>query len=330
MLDLSNPEIEFTAQAVRRAALLVRKIQSELITEAIEKNDRSPVTVADFASQALVGFMLAQSFPDDLMVAEEYSSALQTSTDTKTLEQVTHFMRQINPTADSQSVCDWIDHGRADGGERFWTLDPIDGTKGFLRGEQYAVALALVINGQVEIAGLGCPNLVEAHQPIHTGPGSLVIAARNQGTWVTSLEDPKDYQKLHVSNQNNSQHGRVLRSVESGHTNVSQIDIFTQEMNIQAAPVRMDSQAKYAVLASGNAEYYLRLLSPSKPDYREKIWDQAAGSLILEEAGGKITDLYGRPLDFTTGRSLANNRGILGSNSILHNQAILALQAIGA
>jgi 3'(2'), 5'-bisphosphate nucleotidase len=92
----------------------------------------------------------------------------------------------------------------------------------------------------------------------------------------------------------------------------------------------MDSQAKYAVLAAGKGDLMLRLLSSAKPDYREKIWDQAAGSLILEEAGGCITDLHGRPLDFTTGRSLIHNRGILASNNLLHPIALQALQTIGA
>ncbi len=92
----------------------------------------------------------------------------------------------------------------------------------------------------------------------------------------------------------------------------------------------MDSQAKYAVLAAGKGEILLRLLSPSKPDYKEKIWDQAAGSLVLEEAGGQITDLDGKPLNFTTGRSLTQNRGILASNHILHDAALQALKQIGA
>ena len=92
----------------------------------------------------------------------------------------------------------------------------------------------------------------------------------------------------------------------------------------------MDSQAKYAVLAAGKGDLLLRLLSPSRPDYREKIWDQAAGSIVLEEAGGKITDLHGKELDFRTGRSLTNNRGILASNGALHGAALQALSEIGA
>jgi len=92
----------------------------------------------------------------------------------------------------------------------------------------------------------------------------------------------------------------------------------------------MDSQAKYAILAAGKGDLLLRLLSPSQPNYREKIWDQAAGSIIIEEAGGKVTDLHGHRLDFTTGRSLSNNRGILASNSLLHPSALAALRQIGA
>jgi 3'(2'), 5'-bisphosphate nucleotidase len=92
----------------------------------------------------------------------------------------------------------------------------------------------------------------------------------------------------------------------------------------------MDSQAKYAVLASGGGEVILRLLSPKRPDYREKIWDQAAGALILEEAGGRITDLDGKPLDFAQGRKLINNRGVLASNGYLHETLLQTLAALKA
>jgi len=71
-------------------------------------------------------------------------------------------------------------------------------------------------------------------------------------------------------------------------------------------------------------------LSPNQPNYREKIWDQAAGSIVLVEAGGQISDLDGKPLDFTSGRSLHNNRGILATNSQLHPAALAALRQVGA
>jgi 3'(2'), 5'-bisphosphate nucleotidase len=65
-------------------------------------------------------------------------------------------------------------------------------------------------------------------------------------------------------------------------------------------------------------------------EYREKVWDQAAGSLIVQEAGGTVTDLDGRALDFTRGRRLVNNRGICATNGSLHPEALRALREINA
>jgi 3'(2'), 5'-bisphosphate nucleotidase len=92
----------------------------------------------------------------------------------------------------------------------------------------------------------------------------------------------------------------------------------------------MDSQAKYAILAAGGGEASVRLLSPDQPDYKEKIWDQAAGALIVEEAGGRITDLSGKPFDFSAGRLLLHNRGVLCSNGLLHPVFLQALAEVSA
>ena len=98
-------------------------------------------------------------------------------------------------------------------------------------------------------------------------------------------------------------------------------------MGITAPPLRMDSQAKYAVVARGEADIYLRL--PTRADYREKIWDHAAGALIVTEAGGVVTDISGRPLEFHHGRELASNRGVIVTNGRLHARVIEALRSLG-
>jgi 3'(2'), 5'-bisphosphate nucleotidase len=95
-------------------------------------------------------------------------------------------------------------------------------------------------------------------------------------------------------------------------------------------PVLMDSQAKYAVMAAGRGELLFRLRSPAQPQYEEKIWDQAAGSLVVEEAGGRVTDLRGEMLDFDQGRTLCKNIGVLASNGRLHDKALEALHRVGA
>jgi 3'(2'), 5'-bisphosphate nucleotidase len=275
--------------------------------------------------------MLKTSFPDIPMVAEETSTALRAPEGADLLAQVTGYVKRVFSGATEESVCEWIDHGGADSGERFWVLDPIDGTKGYLRGDQYAVALALVENGEVQISALGCPNLTDGITPDPEGPGCVILAARGQGTWVSSMEDDDDnWRQLNVSERSEGSQARLMRSFESGHTDVGLIDEIADHLGVSVEPVRMDSQAKYAVLAAGGGEVILRLLSPKMPDYKEKIWDQAAGALILEEAGGHITDLHGEPLDFTQGRMLLNNRGVLASNGYLHEQLLQTLAALKA
>jgi len=238
-------------------------------------------------------------------------------------------VKQVCPDASGTDVLDWIDRGAGEPAARFWTLDPIDGTKGFLRGQQYAVALALIEEGEVVVGALGMPNLNVSMEEDIDGAGSLVVAVRGEGAWAAAAGG-KDFTRLQVSSRVDPGLVRVLRSYESGHTNVSQIDVFVGQMGITHPPVRMDSQAKFAVLAGGQGELILRLLSPSRPDYHEKIWDQAAGSIVIEEAGGRVTDLAGRALDFTRGRELLNNTGVLVSNGALHAAALAALRELGA
>ena len=325
-LDLNRLEIAFALDAVRQASVVVQEVQRELVDHTLEKKDRSPVTVADFASQAVVGKLIATAFPNDPLVGEEDSAQLRADDAADKRAQVAAFVGRHHEGADEDTVCAWIDRGAGESADRFWTLDPIDGTKGFLRGEQYAVALALIVGGEVKLGVLGCPNLANAAEIDLDGPGSLVVAARGEGCWTCPLDgDAADLKQLHVSKQDDPKLARLMRSVESGHTNVGRIDHIVDFMGIEAPPVKMDSQAKYAILASGGGEILFRLLSKSRLDYKERIWDQAAGSIVCEEAGGKITDLEGKPLDFTQGRMLLNNTGVCASNGLQHEAALAAL-----
>jgi len=318
MIDLDHPEIGFAVGALKEAAQLAKTIQREMAPAALTKEDQSPVTVADFAVQALLGRSLEMAFPEDTLVAEEDSATLRSAQQQGIQDQVLESVAHSVPEATSEKVYQWIDRGGKESGHRFWALDPIDGTKGFLRGDQYAVALALVVKSEVQIGALACPNLEG---------GSLIIAVRGQGCWRTPLTGPEGFEKLRVSACEDPAQARLLRSFEAEHTNVGQMDALMRAMEVRAQPVLMDSQAKYAVLAEGTGDLLFRLLSPAYPNYREKIWDQAAGSLVIEEAGGRITDLDGKPLDFSVGPLLNQNRGVVASNGHLHEAALKALRA---
>lgn len=333
MINLTNPLIDFALTAVQQAALLAQEIRDEMVSPAITKEDRSPVTVADFAAQAVVGYYLERRFNQLSLVGEENAGVLKTAAGADTLEKITEFVSRIIPGVTPGEVCDYIDRGAGEVEDCYWTLDPIDGTKGFLRGDQYAVALGYVEEGEVRVGVLGCPNLPPEKLGDLNGQGSLLVASRGEGSWLTVLERSpaeQSFTRIFVSTQADPAQARVLRSFESGHTNVSQIDRFQEVMGTRLDPVRMDSQAKYALLAAGEGEIYLRLLSAGQKDYREKVWDQAAGSLLVEEAGGIVTDLDGTALDFSRGRRLTGNRGLCATNGVLHQKTLQALKELDA
>ncbi len=330
MIDLKQPEVAFAVDAARISGILAKKIQAELITPALVKGDKSPVTVADFAVQAVVGSLIERALPGDALVGEEDASDLRTDEGAATLDAVVKFTSDTIAYATHNTILEHVDRGGGKPASRFWTLDPIDGTKGFLRKEQYAIALALIENGVVTLGVLGCPNMTDGFKTDPDGPGSIVLAKRGEGVYTTPMAEEGEWTKLTVSEIADGKDARVLRSVEAAHTNLSQIDIVLQHLNNEAEPVRLDSQAKYSVLASGTGDLLLRLLSPKQPDYQEKIWDQAAGSIVVEEAGGRVTDLSGAPLDFSQGTTLAKNRGVVASNGLVHDAALAALKAADA
>lgn len=322
--------------AVRAAAVACRAVSETLVTEdTVQKKDRSPVTVADFASQAIVCEHLQRLCPNDPVVAEETSGELagpdQQAVRRAVVERVGH---TLGGAHDDAQVMAWIDRGGAlrDATPgpptlpRFWTLDPIDGTKGFLRGGQYAVALALIENGRVVLGALGCPNL----DGLNGEKGVLLVAAEGMGTTVLSLnvktKGGGPGEPARVSAVTDTHDARFCESVESGHSSHGTAASIAKALGITAEPVRMDSQAKYATVARGQASIYMRL--PTRKDYREMIWDHAAGMIAVTAAGGRVTDITGRDLDFSLGRRLENNRGVIATNGHIHDAVIAAINNV--
>jgi len=124
----------------------------------------------------------------------------------------------------------------------------------------------------------------------------------------------------------NPSEASFTESVEPDHADHLFHQRLAEKLNILKPSLRMDSQAKYGIVARGEATLYLRVPSPSEPGYKEKIWDHAAGSIIAEEAGGKVTDTLGRPLDFSCGVKMEKNHGIVVSNGILHDLVLRVLE----
>ncbi len=324
-IDLAA-ELDAALIAVRDAATVCLSVQKNLVTAAtLEKKDRSPVTVADFASQALVCSSLLGVSKISECVGEENAAELRAAGAEETRDKVVEHVRHVRGAdVSTDQALDWIDLGglTPDGSqERYWTLDPIDGTKGFLRGEQYAIALGLIEHGRVVLGVLGCPNL-----PGPDGkPGVVISAARGLGAYAYPLAaSGRDAaKKIEVSDIKDTAAARFCESVESGHSDQDQSAQIAAALRITEEPVRVDSQCKYAIVGQGEAQIYLRL--PTSKEYREKIWDHAAGLIVVEEAGGRVTDVRGHDLDFGHGRQLENNAGVIATNGPIHDEVLAAV-----
>jgi 3'(2'), 5'-bisphosphate nucleotidase len=315
-------------EAVLKACRLCEAVRADLVSEeTLAKRDRSPVTVADFGAQAVICSGLERAFPDDPIVAEEDSVELRSAGSTEIRAKVVERVSALLPGSMEEEVLAAIDRGGYSGGPegRHWTLDPIDGTKGFLRNEQYAVALALIEDGEVVLGVLGCPNLpIDAGRP-EAGKGCLFIASRGQGARMRPFVTRSE-RRIQVSTLEDPAEAAFCESVEAAHSSQDHAARVAAALGVEAPPLRMDSQAKYAAVARGDAAIYLRL--PTGVGYVEKIWDHAAGSILIQEAGGEVTDALGKPLDFSAGRTLERNTGVVATNGWLHPQVIAAVRQV--
>ncbi|XP_022773799.1 SAL1 phosphatase-like isoform X1 [Durio zibethinus] len=338
-----DKELAAAKKAASLAARLCQKVQKVLLQSDVQsKNNRSPVTVADYGSQALVSFLLQQEFPAGFsLIAEEDSKDLRKDGAQEIVERITKLVNDsltsdgsYSVTLSTEDVLKAIDSGKSEGGSegRHWVLDPIDGTKGFLRGDQYAVALALLDRGKVVLGVLACPNLpltcisgADRHSP-NNEVGCLFFAEVGGGTYMQPL-DGSSTVKVQVSAVENPEEASFFESYEAAHSMHDLSSLIAQKLGVKAPPVRMDSQVKYGALSRGDGAIYIRL--PRK-GYREKIWDHAAGSIVvsgmdqfhsvcyfLSKAGGVVTDAAGNPLDFSRGRYLDLDTGIIVTNQKL-------------
>ena len=319
---LYEEEKQVAIAAVTAAANLCEQVRRERGSLAMTKPDSSPVTVADFGSQSVICQALAQAFPSDPIIGEEDSTLLRTSTEQ--LAQVTQYVQTQVSGATPESVAAWIDRGNGQVASRYWTLDPIDGTKGYVRGDQYAIALALVEGSEVKLGVLGCPALPFDIAHPEQERGVLFVAVRGQGTTMIPL-DGGTPRSIYVRHSDDVGSLRLVASVEPGHSNAPLQAAVTQAVGLSASPVRLDSQAKYGVVARGEAALYLRLPFSPSSQKRQNTWDHAAGTLLVEEAGGRVSDMYGKPLDFSCGIKLANNQGIIASNGAIHEAVLAAI-----
>lgn len=318
MLDL-NPIL----RAVQLAADLTRRVQA-LHLAGNMKDGGEPVTIADYGSQAILLRAIALAYPDDAVLAEEtaaqFADLLSADQRAQIARLVSVALGEVVTEADLARL---LEHGRGRKTERVWAIDPIDGTKGFIAGRRYSIAVG-ALEGGLPVAGV----LAAPGYPTADG-GGLLFHAQRGAAYMQKLSGGKVY-RIAVASPPAAKgfaNLRVVESAEDSHADHEGVGRVLAAAGITRPRIeRVDGQDKYAMIACGDADLYLRLPREDRP--RHKIWDHLAGTALVHAAGGVVTDLDGSPLDFSGGRYL-NNRGIVASSGAFHDRILEALAALG-
>lgn len=363
-----SKELDVAVKVVHLACALCQRVQNSLLSSTNgkhvnSKDDDSLVTVADYSVQAVVSWILIETFGSQNLsiVAEEDAQTLSKSdlleevvkTVNGSFSEALRFGLKLSHTPlGPNQVIEAIGRCNSNGGSkgRHWVLDPVDGTLGFVRGNQYAVALALIEEGRVVLGVLGCPNypvkkglVNHAHQltsemssasPDMWEKGCVIYAKRGTGkAWMQPLvrgelkfDSFESATSICVSSIKDPALATFCEPVEKANTSHSFTEGVAHSAGLRKKPLRVYSMVKYAAIARGDAEVYMRF---ARAGYKEKIWDHAAGVLIVQEAGGVVTDAGGRPLDFSRGIYLEGlDRGIIAcSGAVLHDKIIGAVDS---
>lgn len=304
-------------QAVRQAAELCRVVQ-EMHLIGGQKIGNEPVTIADYGAQALISRVISRHFPGDAVIAEEQGEQfVELVSDSEKAEIGRLLSDVLGEPVTQADIVRWLDHGQGREAERIWVIDPIDGTRGFVALRNYAIGIGLMVNREPVAGVIGAPGYPTPDRQgvlFHAQSGVAYVQPLNGGA----------LRRIHASERTEPASLRILESVEKSHASHERAEKVHQAAGFTGATLeRLDSMEKYARIAAGDADLYLRL--PRQFSRRPfAIWDHAAGTVLVQAAGGMVTDVDGGPLDWSRGRALSN-KGIIVSNGRIHERVLAAV-----
>ena len=228
-----------------------------------------PVTVVDRRASEIIIGELGRAFPDDALISEELPTAA----------------------------------GALASASRVWLVDPIDGTKDFIRGgDGFSVMIGLVVDG--------VPTVGVVHQPTL----DRTFYGTPDGAWVATRGEVAALAVSTIA------HAADARLVASASHRTADIDRVKAELGIADEQNVGSVGVKLCLIAMAVRDLYVN------PAAKTKAWDTAAPQAILAAAGGRLTDLDGRALDYRG--ELAHRRGLVASNGHVHAEVIARLEPL--
>jgi 3'(2'), 5'-bisphosphate nucleotidase len=259
-----DEELARALELAREAGALVRSLQSGELGVEMKPGDE-PVSVADRRASELIMAGLAAAFPADPVISEEAPPA-----------------------------------PGAFGAPRLWLVDPIDGTKDFIRGEDgYAVMIGLVSDGRPVVGVVHQP---AADRTFYATPAGAWMAIAGQTTplAVSSIASAGEARLVASKSHRSADIDRVKERLGIG-----------DEQNVGSVGVKL------CLIAAGVRDLYVN------PQAKTKAWDTCAPEAILVRAGGRLTDLLGAPIAYEG--DLLHRRGLVASNGHLHDEVVQKL-----
>jgi HAL2 family 3'(2'),5'-bisphosphate nucleotidase len=314
-------ELQPIFDAVRLACELSRRVQAQ--AGVTRKSDASPVTIADYGAQALLCRAISRHFPEDGVIAEEGGEAFLTVPQAEREQVVKLVGKLLGELVSEADFVRWLNHGRNRRANRTWVIDPIDGTEGFIHGRAYAVCVGTLEEGQPVDGVIGVPL-----SPLDEG-GTLFFTEGGRA-WAEPLEAPDgtEPRALHVSDRADPKSIRVVESYVMGRREREIADRVYAEAGLDARRIkRYDGMVKYALVAAGAADLYVRGPRDTRKN-PHKIWDHTAGTALVRAAGGQVTGLDGRAVDFSQGTELRHTVGLIISNGPLHLHLVEAMKRV--
>ena len=195
------------------------------------------------------------------------------------------------------------DTARRLGKQRVWMVDPLDGTNGFIDGNgDFAVQIGLAVDG---IAVLGV-----VYQPL---TDLLYWAVRNQGAWIESADG--ELRAARVSEHTSLPQMRLAAS--RSHRS-PRMDRVVRALGVEHEVQRGSVGIKVGLIIEQQCDIYVHL-SP-----RTKQWDTCAPQIILAEAGGRFSDLFGNPITYNAAE-VQHRNGLVATNGVAHEQVLKTL-----
>ena len=298
-----NKELSLAIKLVKKASKITEWFRKEKVL-SFKKEDESPVTLADFASQTFIISKIKELFPEDQIIAEEDSGAFINLNVEDIIKKCYNSLNLVF----EDNFKDTLNY-RGSISKRQWTIDPIDGTKGFQKHLAYAIGIGFMVQSEPTVCAISVPNYNERNLTIFS-------AEKNYGAKVSYGD--QNFNLIKVSENKTIKNFRMCHSL---HYDKPWVMNFARSLGITSF-VQMDSMAKFCKVADSTADLYIKPLNIN----RSFTWDFLPGDLLVKEAGGIITDLNGNSIKYLNENCIITAPGLIASNGVLHKNILNTLK----